>query len=73
MNGRRSAARIGGSTALSTASSAATTNAAPVCSSATPGTIAAAAQTDAAATTQPSRTRGRRSRGVAGCQRTGSP
>ena len=73
MNGRRSAASTGGSTALRTAISAATTNAAPVCSSPTPGTTAAATQIEAAATIHEISRRSGRSRGVAGCQPTCSP
>ena len=73
MNGSRSAASAGGSTALSNARNAATTNAAPVDSSATPGTISAATQIDAAETAQETSVRRRRSLGVAGSQRTCSP
>jgi hypothetical protein len=73
MNGRRSAASTGGTSALRTAMSAATTNAAPVCSSPTPGTTAAATQIDAAATIHEISSRSGRSRGVAGCQLTCSP
>ena len=73
VNGSRSAARIGGSTALSTATSAATRNAAPVFSSPTPGTIAAAIHTAAAPTAHETSVRSRPSRGVAGCQRVSSP
>jgi hypothetical protein len=55
------------------AMSAATTKAAPVCSSATPGTTAAATQIEAAATIHEISSRCGRSRGVAGCQLTCSP
>ena len=49
MNGSRSAARIGGSTALSTAIAAAPANAAPVVSSPKPGSTHAATVSEAAA------------------------
>ena len=55
ISGRRSAARIGGSTALSTPTSAATTKAAPGRSMVAPGTIQTDTATAAAATTQASR------------------
>ena len=52
---------------------AATRNAAPVASSATPGTIHAATATDAAATTHATSVRTRPSRGVVGSHCTGAP
>ena len=73
MNGSRSAARIGGSTAFSTPISAATRNAAPVFSSPTSGTTAAAIQTAAALTTHATSVRTSPSRGVAGFHRVPSP
>jgi hypothetical protein len=65
MNGSRSAARIGGSTALSTAIAAAPANAAPVVSSPKPGSTHAATARDTAATSQPTTT-------CSGCGRRGS-
>ena len=56
MNGSRSDASIGGSTALSTAIAAAPANAAPVVSSPKPGSTHAATVSDAAATSQPTST-----------------
>jgi hypothetical protein len=72
-NGRRSAAMTGGSTALSTPMSAATTSAEPNCSSSTPGTTVAAARTASAATIQERIRRSGRKRGFAGFQVTASP
>ena len=73
MNGRRSAARIGGSTALRTPMSAATRKAAPVVTSSVPGTSHTETATATAATTQASRKRTTPIRGVSGCQPTRSP
>src|SRR4051794_29372382 len=73
MNGSRSAARIGGSTAFRTAMTAATRKAEPGSWSATPGTIHAATATDAAATTQATKVRTKRRRGVAGSQLATAP
>ena len=73
MNGRRSAARIGGSTALRTPTSAATRNAAPARSISAPGTIHTDTATAAAATTHPTRKRTTFSRGFSGFHGTRSP
>jgi hypothetical protein len=73
MNGSRSAARIGGTMALRTAMRAATRNAAPVASSANPGTTHAATVMDAAETIHETIVRTSPRRGVAGSQRTLSP
>ena len=72
MYGSRSAARIGGRIALSTAIAAAAIHAAPVCSRSTPGSSTAATQSDAPATTQPISTRIGRRRGASGSQVTAS-
>ena len=73
MNGSRSAARIGGSTALSTAIAAAPANAAPVVSSPKPGSTHAATVSEAAATSQPTSTRSGRRRRWSGSQFAASP
>src|SRR3954447_237062 len=71
-NGMRSAAMIGGSNALRTAISAATSKAEPAPPRSTPGTISAAMRTAAAATTHPITRRSGRSFGATGCHLTGS-
>jgi hypothetical protein len=73
VNGRRSAATIGGSTALKAAISAATTNAPPASMRRTPGTRAPAAKTAPAATSQAKRSRQGRTGGFEGRQTTSSP
>ena len=73
MKGSRSAASTGGRTAFRTATAAATRKAAPVWSSATPGSSQAATAIDAALTTQPIASRVGRRRGFSGCHSTASP
>src|SRR5258708_88014 len=68
MNGSRSAAMIGGTTALNTPRTAAATIAPPACSIRTPGTTAAATANAAAATSQAVASLTRPRRGVSGCQ-----
>ena len=57
MNGSRSAARIGGRSAFSTATTIATMNAPPLSAMSTPGRMAAAAAMESAVTTQAIRKR----------------
>ncbi len=73
VNGSRSAAISGGRTAFRTATRSATRNAAPVWSSATPGSSQAATAIEAALTTQPITRRSGRRRGFSGCHSTASP
>ena len=73
MNGSRSAAMIGGRTALTTAIPAATRKAPPGSSSDTPRTSPAATQTDAAEMSHATSSRSGRKRGVIGSQRGVSP
>ena len=73
MNGKRSAATIGGRIAFSTAISSAATTAPPKPSTETPGTIVAAISSAAALSSHDRRTRRGRYFGRSGCQLTGSP
>src|SRR5215204_4703440 len=73
VNGSRSAATIGGSTAFRTATTAATRSAPAVPLTSTPGRIAAAAQSAAAVSTHDNSTRTGLYFGRTGCQVTASP
>ena len=73
MNGRRSAASSGGSSAFSTATTAATANAPPYDAMSTPGRIIAATPSDAAVIAHDSSTRSGLNRGRSGFQETVSP
>ena len=73
MQGRRSAASKGGSTAFSAATTAATASAPPYPATSTPGRIIAAAPSDAAVSAHESRTRSGLNFGRSGFQETPSP
>ena len=73
MNGNRSDATSGGSSALITAIAAATRNEPPSSFRSTPGTIQAATNTDAAATSQDMSSGSTRSRGLVGSHRGSAP